>query len=634
MLLYILVFTPFGNNLLKPYIQDQIDKHSPIAFKLNDFNISLNNFNFSLESPKCLNIKSRGKFSLFKQTIDGKLDITIDCYKNNNSVLVENAIKGPIDKIEIYTISNIGNGEARAYTRLNNFKLSKVDAAIDKVDIAYLLKTFTNNSNVNGLLNASMNIISKGDRNFTGSVSMAINNGEISKNIDNKINPQKIQIAKFRSELNADLNGETINHAFILVSSMGNIESSGITIINNFRTNSVYDINIHNLSPLSPVINMPLNGSFSTNGRIVGTYKWTNIIGSTNFASSNTSYNLSLKNYRKPMELTLQSKNIKLGNIFSSLNIPIYANGNANIDMSIKYLSDKLNGRYKHYINGYILKDNINKNFNTSLMNDIKFTNNTNIILGKGEGLLNSEINSDILNFNIKNAVLQIANQINIKAPYQLNINNLKQMQFITNKELNGSFKIDGEVNYKNNDMDISFISKVSNGKINGRYKNNIIDVNLLDIESLWLLDTLNYPRIFMSNINGKISYNTIANIGNIELILSKGRFYDSKLAFLLKKIANFNIKNEIYENIGIVGTFDKQQIKTNANLTSKNSRIEMSGTILNFKNDTIYSNISININKYRLDGIISGAIYNPNIKIDAKSFGKNLINNIFNNKR
>lgn len=628
---YCILFTSFGNNLLKPYIQEQIDKHSKIKFNLDNFVLRFGEFDFLLNSPKCISIHNNGKFSLFTQEINAKANIKIDCNignkqistLNTNHILIENVIKGTFKKVELYTTSNIGKGNIIIYTRLNNLAISKLDISANKINIKDIIKLFGDNYHINGILNINASIKKSEENNIKGNIITNINDGEFLKD-DNKNNP-----VNFRMALEVDLNGKNINHGLILLSSIGNIESTGITQINNMKTNGIYKINLHNLEPLSHIVKTKLSGSLLTSGIISGNNNWIDLIGDTNFAQGKTKYTISLKNYSILRALSVQSNNLRIEKLLSNLGMPVYAIGNININLSMKYISDKLNGIYKHNIQGHIQKNEVDKEFNINLPDNIKFHSNANVIIGKGEGILDSDFKSDITDIYVNNAVLKIKkDNVNINAPYQININDLKKLKFLTKKELTGKIKINGEFNQKNNDTNIRFASNIKNGKLNGYYKNGLVITNLVDINSLLLLEILNYPKIFSSSISGRILYDTLTKKGEAEFILSKGKISKGSLDNIINRIIKYNIKNDAYDNIKIKALIDKDMITTDAKLISRNSRIELKNTKINLQKESIVSDVYINVDKNQLTGKITGPIENPSINIDAKVLSKNIIKN------
>ncbi|MBR7118144.1 MAG: hypothetical protein IKC84_02075 [Helicobacteraceae bacterium] len=139
---FVLLFTPFGNNILKPHLQTQIDKYSPIPLTLDVFSLRFGSLDIELNSNDDINIVSHGTFSLLSQNIDIALDILLKNPLTKTSpaatpkeLLIENAIRGKITNFEIHTVSNSLKGEFRIDTTIVDFKPLKVVGNIKDLEL-------------------------------------------------------------------------------------------------------------------------------------------------------------------------------------------------------------------------------------------------------------------------------------------------------------------------------------------------------------------------------------------------------------------------------------------------------------------------------------------------------------------
>lgn len=641
---YVLLFTSFGNSILKPQVQKQIDKYSPIPMTLDVFVLRFGSFKFELNNQNNIFITSHGSFSLLSQSLDAMLNINIKNPSNikelanagvalKDDFLIENVIRGKITHFNIHTTSNIANGNLRVDTTIESFTPTKILANIENLQIPELLAIVGKGAYADGLLNITADI--KGDKNlqFTGQANAKLSDGSINTQLikqDFKVNVPK---TKFIIDLRADFDGANIKHKLQYLSNIGNISSSGDTAIKTLRTNSSYDINISDLSPMTPFVGMPIRGSLNTNGKIIGNAQWLYIEGKSDIASSNTEYAISLVEYSKPKDVILSIKNLKLETIFYMLVKPTYANGLLNVDMNLKDVSSAINGNYSHAIKGKMPRQFFKTELNLNAPADIAFDNQANIVFNNGNGVLNSTLNTDVANLNIKDALLD-ANSLSLLAPYTLAVPNLKKLAFVTSKELKGSINVNGEVRWLKKSLYATAQSKLFNGDFDMILNNNLATITLKNMDSLGILDMLQYPQFFKSNINGNIKYDIYTQKGKIDFIMNKGGFAENKLTKLLRSLINFNATKEIYDNITFKGDINNKIINANLDMQSNNTSLNSNNMTIDLERDTIKADVFLKVQKYELLSVISGKISNPSIKIDTKSLGKNVVNSILQNEK
>lgn len=639
-----LLFTPVGNGILKPYIQKEIDKYSPIPITLDVFELGFSSFHFELSSMSNINISSNGTFSLFSQSIDGILNINIKSLagikelegvnvKLDNNVLIENVIRGHLDDLTINTRSKLADGKLDISAEIKDFALNNITANIDNLKIDSLLSIAGQKPYASGILNASANVNGDANMNFTGAVVATVKDGIVSSSLIKKDFNLDIPNTNFIINLDSKFNGKSITHRLDLMSNIGNIDSTGETIIDGFKTNSTYDINIENLSPLSPLAGIPLKGSFKTNGKIVGNSVWLNIDGTTNFASSNTTYSVSLENYSKPKDALITIENLKIEDLLKTLVQPAYASGTLSAKIDFKNISSAVSGTYTHTINGNLKKSTIKQEFGFDLNNDLAFKNTTNATFTSGIGNINSTINSDVANIEVSNAILDI-NNISLEAPYSINIPDLKKLAFITGKELKGRVNATGLVKYADSNLYADIKSNILGGSFDAKLYKNIIDMNLLNANSMDLLDMLQYPKIFETNINGKVKYDILTQKGTLNFFANNGHFAQNKLMTLLNSLLKFDATKEVYDNITIDGDINKKQVTADLNMSSNNTTLSSKNAQIDIDKNSINAYLTLKVKNDELGANITGDINNPNVSLDTKKLATDVLKNVMQNEK
>lgn len=636
---FVLLFTSFGNNILKPHLQAQIDKYSPIPLVLDFFSLRFGSFDIVLKSSDDIKITSYGTFSLLSQNIYLELNILLKNPLLKTSptatpkeLLIENVIRGKITNFEIHTVSNSLKGEFRIDTNIVNFKPLKVIANIKDLELESILALLGEKPYATGEIDVVANIIGDNNLKFNGQALAKVNNGKISKDLVKKDFGVNVPDNSFIINLLANFDDTKIAHKFELLSSVGNINSTGNTIIKTLRTDSTYDINISDLSPLTPIVGMPLRGEFRTNGKVIGDSKWINLDGKSDIADSATSYSISLQNYTKPKDATLKIKNLKIEKILYMLVKPIYANGLFNANANLGNISSGINGDYDHTMNGTINGKAVKSEFDMDMPN-MKYNNQANINFTNGIGKLNLDLITDAANLNIKDALVNV-DSLGISAPYKIDVKDLKKLVFVTSKELKGSLSAYGDVVWTPISLRGNMKSDLFGGTLDAELNNNLISATIKDMNTLSILDMLQYPKIFDSTINGVLKYDRQTQIGNIDLISTKGSFVDNKLMSILEKTLKFDGTKEVYSNIKIDGVINKSLVTANLNMQSSNTSITSNNATLNLDNDDINANLALKVQQYELTGIVSGKVANPSVKIDTSKLGKDILNNVMKNPK
>lgn len=636
---FVLLFTPFGNNILKPQIQNQIDKYSPIPLTLDTFSLGFGSINVVLNSNDDINITSNGTFSLLSQSMDITLNVLLKnpLAKTSPSAtpkefLIENAIKGKISDFEIHTVSNSLDGDFRINTNVINFKPLKIVANIKNLQLESILALIGKKPYAKGKIDIIANIVGDNNMKFNGQALAKINNGEISSKLVKEDFGVVVPNNSFIVNLLGNFDGENVIHKFEFLSNVGNINSNGSTAIKTLNTNSTYNVDISDLAPLTPIIGMPLRGEFRTNGKIVGGAKWINVDGSSDIADSATTYSLSLENYSTPKDVILKIKNLKVEKLLYMLVQPIYANGVLNANADLKNISSGINGDYNHTINGVIDGKVVNSEFDMAMPNT-GYKHNANIKFTNGIGKLNADLITDMANLNVKEALINL-DSLGVNAPYIINIKDLKKLAFITSKKLKGSLVANGDVVWTPTSLRGSMKSDLFGGNLDVELNNNLVSATIKNMNSLGVLDMLQYPKIFDSAINGALKYDRQTQRGNMEFILSRGSFSNNKLMSILEKTLKFNGTKEVYDSIKLDGSINKRLVTANLKMLSNNTSITSNNATLNLDNDIINANLLLKVQKYELNGILSGKATDPSLKVDTSKLGKNIVDNLIQNPK
>lgn len=415
----------------------------------------------------------------------------------------------------------------------------------------------------------------------------------IKEKIDNKDKNIFLTINKF--ELTTS---NLIFDAFINDNSLVKID--GAISIFGANTDLKYEIKIKNLENLEKLLNQKLSGELNTNGKIKTDGDITLVEGKSDIAKSETYYNLGLEG------LTLKNgtfliKNAKVEELLGSFNQPKYISGLATIKGDIKSFEESnLDGKIDiSYDKGLIQNSVVNKEFNQNLQTLIPLKSVINVLLNGENVEIKSNLISPIVEFFINKTIYNL-NENQLKSDYKIEVKNLNVLEQIINKKLNGNLLTQGNVEYKNEILNVTGNSDIAMGKTKYEfvYENSKIhNLNFYgeNIKIDKLLAMLNEP-VFISgnlNIDGKIvSLDKESLDGSIKTKIDNGKSINE----VLNTVYNQKLSDEVNFSLDIDSKLVPNQIISKVVNKSNLANLSMSEFIYDFKEKMFGGDYLLNI--------------------------------------
>ena len=397
--------------------------------------------------------------------------------------------------------------------------------------------------------------------------------------------------------------------------------------------NLTYDINIKDLSRLQNITKQKLNGSFATKGSIKGNKELAIIQGISSIASSKTSYNVKLVDF-KPSNINFVMLNAKIEKLLHLVNQPLYAKGDLNINAKIKNANiEHLDGVVLTTIANTVINNTlINKQFNQKLKETLIVNANIKTDLVPNKAKSKIKLLTSIANVYTKNTIYDIKKQ-SLFSDYILNIPSLSKLFDITQTKMRGQLDINGTVKQSKNNLEVKALSKLFDGNMDVLLHNNKLKANIKDIQVRKLIHTLYYPEFFNSLANLNLNYNLVSQKGILDANLTKGKFLTSEYSSLINMFAKFDLTKEIYNHVVLKSDINKNIIKTSVNMSSKHTNISVEDSLIDTKLNTIKALVKTQIKAIKFDTKVSGLLTEPKIKLDAKNLFKNKVKDELMNK-
>ena len=226
-----------------------------------------------------------------------------------------------------------------------------------------------------------------------------------------------------------------------------------------------YKVELENLKILKPLTNIPLQGSFHTNGKVKGDMNFMKIDGLSDVAKSNTAYHIELKELN-PTSIIAKVKELKLDELLYMLNKSAYASSDINLDINFKNITP-------HAMDGDISLRTKKGRLNTKVMkSDFNVTIPKTAFSMKLDAKLKGDdveyiylLSSNLAKVTSSGSLTPQPLKMDVK--YGMDIKELAVLKPLTNVDVKGNLKLKGTLKGTEGNL----INKLNmNGKLNNKY--------------------------------------------------------------------------------------------------------------------------------------------------------------------
>ncbi|MDY0116061.1 MAG: hypothetical protein RBR59_00615 [Sulfurimonadaceae bacterium] len=628
-LIYIVAFTGFGNDLLKPFIEDKIKQETKLHAKLTTFRVGMSSIHIILALDRSNTITVKGDYSLFSQSFDINYNIAL-AYLEGLKELTQTELKG-----SFYTDGNVaGDLKQIALRGKSDFASSQTTYSVDLVDlnptivmasikgakIGQVLEMVGQPEFLKADLNVDIKFTSLDLENLQGNAKIALTNGVINTKTMKELYDVTLPETTFTSTTNVALAGENVDYTTVLRSNLASFDSGGRIIPNTMGMDLTYALNIAELAVLKPITNAPLRGEFALGGTVKGNQKHLVVQGASNIATSDTKFQAILKDFA-PASVNATIKNLQLDKLLYMVEQPHYTDGVFSMNMAI---SNATMGQLKGEIttdikNGLLDSKFLTKEFEfKSLMPKTTFTATTHTTLDANKAISKIAFNSSLATFDIKKAVFNL-DEASLVSDYQVKVADLDKLFFATDRHLKGSIGANGTLK-KDKDLELLIYSELAGGKIDAKLFNDDFHADIKAVQTLQVLEMLIYPEIFSSALSATLDYNLAKEAGKFVGKLGDGKFTQNQIFDLIKQYAKTDMYKENFKG-DVSADINKEHIKASLDLRSNKSSITTKDTKLNTKTAQIDSTLDVVFDGNPVTATIKGAVDAPKVSIDLQKF-------------
>ncbi|MDR0579276.1 MAG: AsmA family protein [Campylobacteraceae bacterium] len=525
-LIYGLLFTQTGNNILKPIIEKKAKEASGIDIKLDKFSLRLSSIDVEAVVMDSIKAKAAGGLNIFNQSFDINYSIHADRVPEVSGIKIDEPLSlngqaaGGLKDININGTGDIFGAALNFDAVLKDFNPVGINIDTNGLKLAKVFALLGQPVYADGTLLAKVHINPNEKNELGGDAILHINKGAIYKNVLKK--EFNITLKEDISyETSADLklsNSQDLVGMLDIVSSLANFKATDLKVnINTFETSSAYKLDIPNLKQLEGLIGIALQGAVSFYGDVK--YAANSVqanVNSDDFAGGKLA--LKLNNDKLNADLT----NVKVSKILHTLVMPSYTDANLDVKAEFSSLVDKTGVIDIDLTNGIANSAVLKKEFNLTLKNNAAYKISADLKLSNGKDLTGkADLTSSLANFKATDLKVNI-NTFETSSAYKLDIPNLKQLEGLAGIALQGAVSFYGDAKYAANNVQANVNSdNLAGGKLALKLDNDKLDASLINVKIAEVLTTLVKPSYADANLNIKAQFNSLSNkngVINIDL--------------------------------------------------------------------------------------------------------------------
>lgn len=624
---YVLVFTQFGNSLMTPMLETKLSQNVGKEVKINHFSLRPSSLDVGLTIDKSSLFYLKGGFNLFTQAFDMEFktalnNITLEPITIGSPMTLEGKAKGDSKTFALVAKGNALRGFIDMDVKGTPEALHVSKVTLKGIDVKELLALLGKPAYAQGLVDVTMDIKELTQTNALGEALLNINALRVDEALVAK--DFKVDLPKalsLKGTLHSSLQGKSILSRLDLLSSLAAIKTDKTTY--DLATQALHsDFRIHALdfSALEPVVKMPLFGKASFDGIVNYSPKGYDVVVNSDIFEGKTT----IKIVNDSLEADANA--LKVDRILALIGQKAYAKGEVHVQAKLKSLQN-LSGAMTHRIsNGSVNTALVNQDFNQTLPATLNYTLEGDTSLEKDRTKTNATLNSSLAKLSLKELTYDMkASALN--APYSLDVPDLMALKTIAKRTLKGKVRVDGVVKSAPEKLYVDGASEIFGGHLNFSLDNDLFKASLKKAQLPSVMAMLDYPDMFLTELMGDVVYDLKKQTGTIKATSDEGRFKPNQLATLLYALTGFDITKEVYKNIVAQSDITPEFIRFGADLQSQYTTIALKEGSLNQKTNALLGKIAIILKGTTYNATLGGTSDSPKVKLDTAGVLKGVLN-------
>ncbi len=299
LLMGLILFTPWGNRLLSPIIENGLSSGFSTSMSVREFSLTPKRFHLMAQDGYGNTLSTQGGISLLTLRLYAHYRLECLTPKGMNPIgspfKTDGAISGGIAAMNIRGDAHIVGGKIYYVSELHRFRLSSLELTFDSLDYQSLLHLLEYPSDTDSTLSGTIELKGFDRRDITGNIHLAT--------LTKRFTPTPI----------AEDDNETFSLRQLLADEFGHVKT--------FTTDITLDASFEHAGVLEQFVGVPLNGELSLQGKLEGDDKLLKLKASSNVARSDTKFTLIIPDL-EPSSITFDLRNANAEQTFHLFDLP------------------------------------------------------------------------------------------------------------------------------------------------------------------------------------------------------------------------------------------------------------------------------------------------------------------------
>ncbi|MCJ7766583.1 MAG: hypothetical protein MUP09_11655, partial [Thiovulaceae bacterium] len=240
LILYTLLFTPFGNGIVKPVLEARLSASLHTESVVEIFSLDMNQFEVKIALTPSNVITASGGYSLFLRSVDAAYTVSFEKMrelepllerKSKGKIHIKGTAKGNARQMNIAGESDIASSHTRYDVTLKAFSPASIIANIDNAQLGELLALTGEKGYADGDLFLQTEIKGIDIKNLDSEISFLVKNGDFDTALMHDDFNITLPQTKFGVKVLSKLQGNAINYAADVQSNLLTLNSKGKLIV-------------------------------------------------------------------------------------------------------------------------------------------------------------------------------------------------------------------------------------------------------------------------------------------------------------------------------------------------------------------------------------------------------------------
>ena len=602
--LYCVLFSSFGNSVLKPFVEKIASEKIGMEFRLEKFELGFSSFDILAIINGELGVESKGKYSLFSSQFDLNYNTQA---KSFNGMQIDLSLKGEalgsFDNFVANGSGSLAGSSIRFASRIKDYAPLELKLDAKALDLAALSMIALKKAYITGKLSAVADIAGQ-----EGTAKLNSAKIIITKEAQNDFG---ISLpANFALSLNSDIKllGKQVAATTRVKSALANLSAKNTSYnFENGEITSDFNVDIANLAALEPIIKQKLNGSI----KVAGNTKIAN--GAMEFLDAKINgLGGEILASLKDNELNANIKNLKLAQALSLAGLAPLANSDISGTAKITNLSDtkKIKGSANLTLSSGVLNHKqMNALLGSDLSSDVSFNAQNKLEIASGTLNFDSVLNSPVIeNLGAKGSYTLANGDAKIDLAGKI-----ADLGAIFGSGAKSPANIKANVGLKAGELSDGDIDiKGFGGQIIAKVKGKALNANIKNIKAEQVLAMTTFGSLFNGEVNAELSLDGL-NLQNLngrgELSVKNGVFNAAAMSKLLETEFPENVKF----SLNFKPTFTNSVAYFSSNFASDIANISKFDGSYNLQKNALDAAYSANVSDLSKLSFLTGvALYTP----------------------